>query len=103
MRVHWTKRATKRLRAIHEHIAKDSPKNAANEVTKIINRSRLLGEHPDTGHRLVEFEDTGLREVLARPYRIIYLRREHEVDVITVMHYRQLLPSDLAPFKRKKS
>lgn len=100
MRVHWTQRALARLRAIHDHIAKDSPNQATKEINKIVNRSKLLGEHPDTGHILKDFEDTDLREVLVRPYRLIYLQQANQVDVITVMHYRQLLPEDLMLLKR---
>jgi plasmid stabilization system protein ParE len=36
-----------------------------------------------------------VRELLERPYRIIYVVLPDRIDVIAVMHYRQLLPSDL--------
>jgi toxin ParE1/3/4 len=39
-----------------------------------------------------------VREILERPYRILYCIKQDRVDVITVMHYRQLLPDDLTQF-----
>jgi plasmid stabilization system protein ParE len=39
-----------------------------------------------------EYPDDDLRELLLRPYRIIYRQRDERVEVVTVMHYRQLLP-----------
>jgi plasmid stabilization system protein ParE len=41
------------------------------------------------------YEGTDLREVLIRPYRLIYRVKKHQIDVVTVLHYRQLLPSDV--------
>jgi len=46
-----------------------------------------------------EYDRDDIREVLDRPYRIIYRILPERIDVITVMHYRQLLPSDLTKLK----
>ena len=42
-----------------------------------------------------EYQRHDVRELLERPYRILYRILPDRIDVITVMHYRQLLPSDL--------
>jgi plasmid stabilization system protein ParE len=42
-----------------------------------------------------EYQRDDVREILERPYRILYRIKPDRIDVITVMHYRQLLPSDL--------
>ena len=99
--VHWTDRAKARLRNI-EHYLKEhaSDKIAEQEVGKILRRSRQLGVPPDTGHRVKGYEDTELREVLIRPYRIIYLPKDTQVDVITVMRYRKLFEIDLIEFRK---
>lgn len=95
MRVHWTDRAKVRLRHIEEYIAKDNP-NAAREVVEtILRRSWQLATPPEIGHSVKGYEETELREVLTRPYRIIYRIKPNQVDVVTVLHYRQLLPCDL--------
>jgi plasmid stabilization system protein ParE len=95
MKVYWTDRARARLRAIQKHIGKDSPQNARNEVEKILRRSWQLAEPPEIGHPVPGYEDAGLSETLVRPYRLIYLIKSTQIDVITVLHYRQLLPQDL--------
>ena len=51
-------------------------------------RSIQIGEFPHSGR-----ED--VREILERPYRILYRIKPDRIDVITVMHYRQLPPDDL--------
>lgn len=96
MRVHWTDRAKHRLRLIHDYIAQDAPLVAPQVVERLITRSRQIGEAPYAGRQVPEYRREDLREVLERPYRIIYRIRAERIDVIAVMHYRQLLPSDLA-------
>jgi plasmid stabilization system protein ParE len=44
-----------------------------------------------------EYRQQNLREVLVRPYRIIYRLQPDTIEIITILHYRQLLPDDLAP------
>ncbi|MGK0441907.1 MAG: plasmid stabilization system protein ParE [Pseudohongiellaceae bacterium] len=72
MRVYWTDRAKARLRDIQDHIAQDSVQAARKEVEKILRRSWQLSESPDIGHQVVDYADADLREVLVRPYRLIY-------------------------------
>lgn len=95
MRVHWTERARRRLKLIHDHIARDAPLVAPQVVAQLIERSRLIGETPYAGRQVPEYRREDLREVLERPYRLIYCIRPERIDIITVMHYRQLLPSDI--------
>lgn len=100
MKVQWTDRAKARLHAIQQHIAKDSPQSARSEVEKILRRSWQLASPPEIGHPVPGYDETELREVLIKPYRLIYCLREKQIDVITVLHYRQLLPSDLESLHR---
>ncbi len=97
MRVRWTDSAKLRLRLIHDHIAKDSPLVAPQVIARIVWRSIQIGEVPYAGREVPEFHRQDVREILERPYRILYRIRNDRIDVITVMHYRQLLPSDLSP------
>lgn len=96
MKVHWTDRAKQRLKLIHEHIAKDAPLVAPKVVERLIRRSIQIGELPRSGREVPEYHHPDVREVLERPYRILYHIRLDRIDVITVMHYRQLLPDDIS-------
>lgn len=95
MKVHWTGRAKVRLSLIHDHVAQDAPLVAGQVIERLIARSRQIGELPCAGREVPEHQRDDLREVLERPYRIGLQR----IDVITVMHYRQLPPSDLVKLK----
>ena len=95
MKVFWTDRAKARLRLIHDYIAQDAPLVAPKVVQRLIERSRQIETAPYSGRKVPEYQRDDLREVLERPYRIIYRVLPDQIDVITVMHYRQLLPSDL--------
>jgi len=95
MRVHWTAQAKRRLRLIHDYIAQDAPLVADQVTQRLLLRSRQLGDLPYLGREVPEYQREDLREVLERPYRIIYRILPNRIDVITVMHYRQLLPGDL--------
>ena len=91
MRVHWTDRAKRRLKLLHDHIRKDSPLLAPRVIERLVRRSMQIGEVPYAGREVPEYQREDVREILERPYRILPDR----IDVITVMHYRQLLPDDL--------
>ena len=95
MNVHWTDRAKWRLGLIKEYIAEDSPDTAKKIVRRILVRSKQIGELPYSGRRVPEYEQEELREILGRPYRIIYRIKDGQIDVVAVIHYRQLLPADI--------
>ena len=95
MKVHWTERAKRRLRLLHDHIAKDSPIIAPQVIERLVRRSIQIGDVPYAGREVPEYQREDVREILERPYRILYHIRRDRIDIITVMHYRQLLPDDL--------
>ena len=95
MKVHWTDRAKQRLKLIHYHIAKDAPLVAPSVIERLVRRSLQIGEFPHSGRKVPEYQREEMREILEHPYRILYRIKSDRIDVITVMHYRQLLPDDL--------
>jgi plasmid stabilization system protein ParE len=96
MRVVWTERAVRRLGEIHDHVAKDAPAAASALVARLVRRSRQIARMPRAGRVVPELRRTDLREALERPYRIIYLIGSDRIDILTIVHYRQLLPDDLS-------
>lgn len=95
MKVHWTNRAKARLKLIHQYVANDSSNAADKIIKRLVERTILLGKLPQSGHPVENPKYDGLRELFVRPYRIIYLINKQQIDIITMMHYRQLLPDDL--------
>lgn len=96
MRVFWTPDARARLREIEANIAKDSPQVARGLAVRLIRRSLELEQPPLLGKRLARYAPADVRELLERPYRLIYRVLAHRIEIITILHYRQLMPSDLA-------
>ncbi len=96
MRVYWTNRARARLKLIYQYIAEDSRKSALNVVDRITARSLELSELSNSGRQVPEYQRKDIREILERPYRIIYKIKSGQIDVLTVMHYRQILPADIS-------
>tara|TARA_R110000782_G_scaffold127183_6_gene218752 strand:+ start:2279 stop:2575 length:297 start_codon:yes stop_codon:yes gene_type:complete len=95
MKVHWTDRAKLRLKSIEDYISNDDPKAAKTEIRRILIRSQQISDYPLTGRHVPEYKQDDIREVLERPYRIIYCIKDKQIDVLAIMHYRQLLPEDL--------
>ncbi|HVC29456.1 MAG TPA: type II toxin-antitoxin system RelE/ParE family toxin [Gammaproteobacteria bacterium] len=95
MKVHWTDEALAELRAIRAYLNHYSAEAAYTTVSRIIISAGRLAELPHSGHVLREFNQSDLRELLIRPYRIIYRILADRIDIITVWHYRRLLPHHL--------
>ncbi|MCK5263616.1 MAG: type II toxin-antitoxin system RelE/ParE family toxin [Gammaproteobacteria bacterium] len=77
------------------YIAEDSPKSALHIVDRITARSQQLKEVPRSGRQVPEYNNKDVREILEKPYRIIYIIKPNQIDVLTIMHYRQVLPQDI--------
>jgi len=41
-----------------------------------------------------EYEQESVREVFHHPYRIIYLISDEQIEILSVIHDRRLLPDD---------
>lgn len=95
VRLHWTPEALARLRAIQAYIAQESPEAARRTVTRLIKRAGQIAEFPHSGRLVPEYDSTDLRELLERPYRILYRIKTQQIDIVTIWHYRRLLPEKL--------
>jgi len=88
----WAPEAISRLDDIESHIALDSPTNAKEMIARLLMRTRQLETAALSGREVPEYRRDDIRELLERPYRIIYRFTPNRVTILTVMHYRQLLP-----------
>jgi addiction module RelE/StbE family toxin len=92
MRVVWAPEAIARLDDIEAYITQDSPTNAKEMVARLLQRTRQLETAALSGREVPEYRREDIRELLERPYRIIYRFTPDMVTILSVMHYRQLLP-----------
>lgn len=95
MKVYWTIRAEIRLDAIHAYIAQENPSAGLQVAQRILQRSSQIAEFPESGRRVPDYDRDDVRELIEGNYRIVYRLLRDRIDVLTVMHCAQLLPSDL--------
>ena len=90
-RVTWSQRALQDLEAIAGYIATDSQTYAGVVVKKIVNRTRMLAQFPRSGHKVPEFDDEEVRELLVYSYRIIYRISSDQVVIAAIIHGKRIL------------
>lgn len=84
--------AAKHLAAIYAYVATNSPVYAAQLIRHIQHRTAQLEHFPESGRPSPEGEHRGIREVFERPYRILYRIHQGRIEIIAVIHMRQLGP-----------
>lgn len=97
MKVTWTERARRHLRAIHDYIAVDSPQSATRLVDRITRKSESLARFPMSGHVVPEYEEEvsniTVRQILEGNYRIIHRIKPDCVEVLAVIHGAREMPT----------
>jgi len=91
MKVHWTDNSIDHLLGIYEYIARNSQIYAKRTVDRIIRRSEQIAEFPMSGRKVPEYEAENIREIIEKPYRIIYRIKSDQIDILAVVHGAQLL------------
>ncbi len=93
--IQWTAEARHKLANIRDYIAEidHAPLIAEQVLSRLMARVEQLRVAPRSGRTVPDYRDTQIKELLEKPYRIIYLIvNEKRIDILSVMHYRQLLP-----------
>jgi len=79
----WSPVSLDDLRDIVRFIARDSPSRAESFALRLIDQAEALMEHPEIGRTVPERRDPEIREIIFKPYRIVY-RVKHEQRVIEI-------------------
>lgn len=95
MTIVWSSEARRSLRAIQKFIAQDSEFYAARMVARIIDRVERAAVSPAQGHPVHEYPEEPLKEVHESPYRVIYRFSGSELQVVTIVHFKQRLERKL--------
>jgi len=88
----WSPQSLHDLEAIRDYVAADSPRYAALVVERIIQGVERLTSFPESGRVVPEGNDPQLREVIVRPYRVVYRLRPGVVEIATVFRASRMLP-----------
>lgn len=85
--VSWTERAQADLAAIRAFVEVDSPHYADVIVRRLVHAVDRLQAFPQSGRVVAEYVDPVIREIILRPYRIVYrIVSDQEIHVLTVHH-----------------
>ena len=91
-RVEWADCAAQDLCEIVSYIAARSPRNAETVLKKIEERARSLETSPERGRvipELREYRIRTVRELIVKPYRLIYGTSGDRVSVLAVFDGRR--------------
>ena len=95
MKVYWTNNSIDHLLGIYEYIAQNSLVYAKRVVDKITRRSEQIAEFPLSGRKVPEYKSEDIREIIEKPYRIIYRIKSDQIDILAVIYGAKLLPEKI--------
>ena len=90
--IRWTIQAVNDIEAIRRFIGNDSPAYADLVVVRLLACVERLATFPQSGRTVPEVSDSDIREVIERPYRVVYRLREQAVEVLTVFRASRQFP-----------
>lgn len=96
MKIIWSPLSVDRITEITEYIAEDNPDAAIKWVESVFNIIVDLKEYPESGRIVPEINKLNIREIIHGNYRIIYKIRPEELSILTVRHFKQILPTEEA-------
>jgi toxin ParE1/3/4 len=84
----WAPTARDDLKSIVKFIARDNPERAASFGYQLIDQADKLQEFPEIGRVVPEKRDPSVREIVFRPYRLIYRisHADHVIQIVRVWH-----------------
>jgi toxin ParE1/3/4 len=80
------------LEGIQAHIAQDSPRYAELVVQRVVAGVERLETFPESGRVVPELDRPEIREIIVRPYRVVYRYRGDVVDTVTVFRSSRQIP-----------
>ena len=84
----WSHASRDDLRDIVRFIARDNPQRAESFGYELMRRTDILQKHPEAGRIVPEYRDPRLREIIYRPYRIVYRLKveDNSIEIARVWH-----------------
>jgi toxin ParE1/3/4 len=90
----WSPAACGDLKDIVRFISRDSRDRAVSFALRLMSQADLLQEHPEIGRNVPEHRDPVLREIIYKPYRIVYRLNpdQRTVEIVRVWHAARGVP-----------
>ena len=86
----WSPQSLDDLESIRSYIAQDSPVYADLVVRRLVAAVERLRLFPESGRIVPERNDPVMREIVERPYRIVYRVLPEQVEIVMVFHASRL-------------
>jgi plasmid stabilization system protein ParE len=91
-RLVWSPRAVADLEAVRDRIAYDSELYAGLMISRLVAAPDRLLQFPELGRIVPEFDQAALRELIVRPYRLVYRLQGEAIEIVTVFHGARMFP-----------
>jgi len=92
VKVCLTDSAVNDLRELHRYYEEQLvPEVGQRFVAEILERIEALSENPDIGRVVPEFATDNIRELIHKPYRVVYLREPLSISIIRVWRSERIL------------
>ncbi len=89
----WSPRSLLDLEGIRDHIAQDSEVYASLVVQRLLAAAERLLDFPKQDRVVPEIGDEALRELIVRPYRLVYrISEDDRIEIVTIFRASRLLP-----------
>ena len=97
--VDFSPQAIKDLAAAVSFIARDNPSRAESFGNELIDQTDTLEAFPESGRIVPEFQNEGLREIIYKPYRIVYRikKDKKEIEILRYWHAAKGVPEIVEP------
>ncbi|MBS3908583.1 MAG: type II toxin-antitoxin system RelE/ParE family toxin [Actinobacteria bacterium] len=82
----WSAEAVADIEALANYIARDSAAYATSFVQEILDSSKTLSSFSKRGRIVPELDDSSVRELLIRDYRIIYHVEKSRIIILGLIH-----------------
>jgi plasmid stabilization system protein ParE len=89
VKVIWAPLAEQQVADAFAYIAAERPGAALKRFERVVAKTESLSEMPDQGRMVPEAQRQSVREVLVEPYRVVYLREDEVIVILTVQHERR--------------
>jgi plasmid stabilization system protein ParE len=94
MKIIWSPLSIERMEEISDYIASDNPSAANKWIDNVFAKADLLKRNPEIGIIVPELQIIDIHEIIYGNYRIIYRYDNKQISILTVKHFKQILPID---------
>ena len=92
MKVQLTDSAVNDLRELLLYYEKQSvPQVGQRFVAEILDRIETLSDNPDLGRIVPDFSTDSIRELIHKPFRVVYLREPSTIFIIRIWRSERIL------------